>query len=408
MTFHVPRGDRAKFAAAVVIAAGVGARLYIGRHDLVGTAAWTALLLGVTTIAVVAIRSTGERLKRQSRRTTAIAIAAQRVGLAIDVNEVAGAVLVASHEVFPDADFGGVLVFDHESEKLKSLPIAMQGGRVGLSEVQAPIDLAPGEGVAGKVFLAAEARCWGTPEEVLAEHGSLREVTREQILALTGGVRSVAAAPLKLPDRGVIGVLTLGSTIREHVWDQDDMVVVQGLAEQAALGVERARMYQEQRTQAMTDALTGLANYRQLRNVVNQEIARARRQETHLALLFFDLDGFKAVNDRHGHRSGDAVLKLLARSMADVLRTEDLAARYGGDEFVCVLPGADREQAELVCARIGRRFSEMLGLDEQLRTIHTAPSCGCAVFPEQGSGADDLLAAADGALLKAKRGAPGP
>ncbi|MGI8607660.1 MAG: GGDEF domain-containing protein [Candidatus Dormibacteria bacterium] len=403
MTFHIPRRDRPRFAAAVLVAVGVAVRLYLGRRDLVGTAAWTGLLLAVAAIAMVAVRSTGDRLKRQSRRTTAIAIAAQRVGLAIDINEVAAAVLVASREVFADADFGGVLVFDHATEKLIPLPMSMQAGVVSDAGKGNSFDLTPGEGVAGKVFLAAEARFWGTPEEVLAEHGSLREVTREQILALTGGMRSVAAAPLKLPDRGVIGVLTLGSTSRENVWMQDDMVVLQGLAEQAALGVERARMYQEQRSQAMTDPLTGLANYRQLKNVINQEVGRARRGDGRLALIFTDLDGFKAVNDRHGHRAGDGVLKLLARSMAEVLRAEDLAARYGGDEFVCVLPGVDREQAEQVCSRIGRRFTELLDMDDELRLIRTFPSCGCAVFPEHGSSADELLVAADGDLMQAKR-----
>ena len=406
MTFRMPRRDRPKFAAAAVIAAGVGARLYIGRHDLAGSAAWTALILGVAVIAMVVVRSTGERLKRQARRTNAIALAAQKVGLAIDVNEVAGAVLVASQEVFAEVDFGGVLVFDHATEKLTPLPVSMQAGVVGAAAGNS-LDLSPGEGVAGKVFLAAEARFWGTPEEVLAEHGNMRDVTRDQILALTGGMRSVAAAPLKLPDRGVIGVLTLGSTSREHVWDADDMVVLQGLAEQAALGVERARMYQEQRAQAMTDPLTGLANYRQMRNVINQEVARARRSGGRLALVFCDLDGFKAVNDRHGHRAGDGVLKLLARSMAEVLRAEDLAARYGGDEFVCVLPGADGEQADQVSERIGRRFVELLELDDELRAIRTYPSCGYAVFPDQGSSADELLVVADQALLQAKRATPG-
>ncbi|HEV1996695.1 MAG TPA: diguanylate cyclase [Candidatus Dormibacteraeota bacterium] len=406
MRFHIPRRDRARFAAAAVVAVGVAVRLYAGRQDLAVTAAWTGLLLAVTVIAIVAVRSTGERLKHQSRRTTAIAIAAQRVGLAIDINEVAAAVLVASHEVFAAADFGGVLVFDHATEKLTPLPVSMQAGLVSDAGSASAFDLSPGEGVAGKVFLAAEARFWGTPAEVLAEHGTLRDITREQILALTGGMRSVAAAPLKLPDRGVIGVLTLGSTSREHVWNQEDMVVLQGLAEQAALGVERARMYQEQRAQAMTDPLTGLANYRQLKNVINQEVARARRADGRLALIFTDLDGFKAVNDHHGHRAGDGVLKLLARSMAEVLRAEDLAARYGGDEFVCVLPGADRDQADQVCTRIGRRFNELLDLDDELRLIRTSPSSGCAVFPEQGASADELLVAADSALMKAKRTTP--
>jgi diguanylate cyclase (GGDEF)-like protein len=392
---------------AVVAAAGLVLPGVLDPHrERIGILAWLGLMLLVAGVSGLAVVSTTRRLRRQARRTTAIAIAAQRVGLAIDVNEVAGAVLVAAREVFPEADFGGVLLFDRASEKLKPLPMSMQAGVVEARAAGKVIDLSPGEGVAGKVFLAAEARCWGSPEEVLAEHGNMRTSTREQILALTGGMKSVAAAPLKLVDQGVIGVLTLGSSSRERVFVDPDLVVLQGLAEQAALGVERARMYQVQRDQAMTDPLTGLANYRALKNVVNQEVARARRTSGRLALLFCDLDGFKAVNDLHGHRVGDAVLRLLSRAMGDVLRTEDLAARYGGDEFVCVLPGADLVQAQQVTDRIGQRFVQMLAEEHELEHVRTFPSAGCAIFPEQGQTADDLLAAADASLLRAKRAVP--
>ena len=390
-----------------MIAAVTGVRIFAGRQDVAGTAAWAVILLAVASVSVVILRATGERLKRQSRRTTAIAIAAQRVGLAVDINEVAAAVLEACREVFSDADYGGVLIFDHKTEKLKALPVTMHAGKVGATDSASAVDLAPGEGVAGKVFLAGEPRFWGTPEEVLAEHGNLRASNKERILALTGGLRSVAAAPLKLPHRGVIGVISLASSSRERVWNEDDMVVLQGLAEQAALGVERARMYQEQRVEALSDPLTGLANYRQMKNVINQELARARRATGQLAVIFCDLDGFKAVNDSHGHRAGDGVLMLLARTMTEVLRAEDLAARYGGDEFVCVLPGADLEQAEQVAGRLGHHFHELLELDGELSCIQTSPSFGCAVFPEQGRGSDELLAAADTALMKARRMSPG-
>jgi diguanylate cyclase (GGDEF)-like protein len=400
------RAPRHLFLAGAIAAAGVSLiwldMLVMLHRDPFGVLVWVALIVGIAIFSSLAVVTTTERIRRQARRTNAIAIAAQRVGLSTDLGEVAAAVLTACHEVYPDADFGGVLLFDHEAEKLTPLPMSMVAGVVAEAASPTPFDLSPGEGVAGKVFLAAEARCWRTPAEVIAEHGNMREATREQILVLTGGLRSVAAAPLKLPDRGVIGVLTLGSSGREGVWSADDLVVVQGLAEQAALGVERARMYQEQRAQALTDPLTGLANYRQLKNVVVQEMARSRRSDGHLAVVFCDLDGFKRVNDLHGHHAGDGVLRLLARTMSEVLRAEDLAARYGGDEFVCILPGADMAQAVQVTERIGNRFTELLGADDELRHVATFPTCGCALYPEHGDTADAVMAAADAALIKAK------
>jgi diguanylate cyclase (GGDEF)-like protein len=202
----------------------------------------------------------------------------------------------------------------------------------------------------------------------------------------------------------VIGVLTLGSTRSEHVWRPRDLIVVQGLAEQAALGVERARLYQEQRTQALTDHLTGLANNRQLRATLTQEVARAIRNGTSLAILFCDLDDFKEVNDVHGHAIGDRTLKLFAETLVETLRSEDVAARYGGDEFVCVLPGADRDQAMLVASRLGKSFADRLANSPLMVGVKTAVATGVAIFPVDGDSPEGLLEVADANLMITKAG----
>jgi predicted signal transduction protein with EAL and GGDEF domain len=236
-----------------------------------------------------------------------------------------------------------VLFYGPAEDALTAFPIALLDGVVGVTP-SSDIRIKPGQALAGKVFVDGEARCWETIDDVVHEHAGMHKLTRDQIRQLVGPVKSGVVAPLHVPGRGVIGVLTLGSTRSEHVWWPGDLIVVQGLAEQAALGVERARLYQEQRTQALTDHLTGLANNRQLRAALAQEVARATRNATSLAILFCDLDDFQEVNDAHGHAVGDRTLKLFAKT----LRSEDVAVRYGGDEFVCVLPGADLDQAAMV------------------------------------------------------------
>jgi diguanylate cyclase (GGDEF)-like protein len=131
-------------------------------------------------------------------------------------------------------------------------------------------------------------------------------------------------------------------------------------------------------------------------------VARARRGATSLAVLFCDLDDFKEVNDVHGHAVGDRTLKLFAQTLVETLRSEDVAARYGGDEFICVLPGADREQAAMVAARLRQRFSEHVATSPSIPGVKTAVAAGLAVFPIDGDSPEALLAVADADLMHAK------
>ena len=172
-------------------------------------------------------------------------------------------------------------------------------------------------------------------------------------------------APLIVEDE-VIGVYVLTSHRQELVWGEEDFPVVSALAGEAARAIERARRYERELDQAHLDSITGLANHRQLTRTLDQEVARARRRSTPLGVVFCDLDRFKAVNDTFGHAAGDRVLTILAQVFHDFLRREDSAARYGGDEFVCVLPGADRVEASAVGLRISTSFEVRVREDAEL------------------------------------------
>ena len=368
---------------------------------------WTFVVYGLCLVSVgtflyVGFQLVARRLQLQVGRTAAIANAAERVGLATDVVEVGAAVLQACTDSFPEADIGGIMLFDPAVGALRSLEVSLQHGEVVNTTGTPDIHMKPGEGLAGKTFLTGVARVWATGAEVAADHVSLRNLTRAEILKIAGIDHSGLVAPLRVPDRGVIGVLTLGSTTRENVFEAEDLPVLQGLAEQAALGIERARHFQEQRTQALTDPLTGLANYRQLKAILVQELARSRRAGEPMAVIFSDLDDFKAVNDRHGHGIGDMALRLYAETARRTLRAEDTAARYGGDEFVCVLPGSDEAQAATAVERIAHMFADDLAGDPLLGGVRTSVTAGVAVYPVDGETPEALLAAADTALRRAK------
>ena len=150
------------------------------------------------------------------------------------------------------------------------------------------------------------------------------------------------------------------------------------------------------RQQAAKDALTGLANYRNLVETVDSEIMRSERTARGFALLFLDLDGLKQINDRFGHLVGSQALCRLADVLCICSRKVDTPARFGGDEFALVLPETGQAPAELVAQRICDNLAND-GREPKLSV-----SIGVAIYPEDGANVDSLMGAADAALYATK------
>ena len=161
--------------------------------------------------------------------------------------------------------------------------------------------------------------------------------------------------------------------------------------------LDNARLFEQVRKLAVTDSLTGLANYGTLINVMDLEIQRSRRTGRPFAVLLFDLDDLKTINDAHGHLVGSRAICRLANVLQLHSRTMDTAARYGGDEFALVLPEADEDAA----ASVSRRICERLAEDGEFPRV--AVSAGAAVFPRDGETIDSLFNTADKALYGMKR-----
>ncbi len=155
-------------------------------------------------------------------------------------------------------------------------------------------------------------------------------------------------------------------------------------------------------TRASVDPLTGLMNRASFDRSLDVMIGRAARTQSAAALLFMDLDGFKAVNDQRGHRVGDALLKEVASRIMACVREDDLLARYGGDEFVVLLEQvSDLQVVHAVAARVTEALSRSFTADGLL--LGLSVSIGIALFPEHGLSAEELLARADAAMYAAKR-----
>ncbi|MEO3778541.1 diguanylate cyclase [Micromonospora sp. B11E3] len=216
------------------------------------------------------------------------------------------------------------------------------------------------------------------------------------------GVDPVGAEPA--PPAAALGVLALYDRLGADEFDDDDLVTLRTFAGHAAVAVDNVRAHEEAQRLSLTDPLTGLWNYRYLRESIRREVERASRFGRMLSVLALDLDRFKAVNDTWGHAAGDAVLVEFARRVRGEIREVDLAFRQGGEEFVVLLPETDARGATIVAERLGAAVrGAPVALDgPDGVAIAVTVSVGIAVYPDHATTGQQVLDAADEALYAAK------
>ena len=173
-------------------------------------------------------------------------------------------------------------------------------------------------------------------------------------------------------------------------------------AEQVGLSLANIRLREALRAQSVKDPLTGLYNRRYLQEMLEREIRRAARAEQPLGILMLDLDHFKKFNDTYGHEAGDTILREVGAFLTKSIRVEDCVCRFGGEEFVIVLPTASAEASRARAERIRSKLRELTVLHQGLSVGKITISVGVAELPANGTSAAELLAAADAALYCAK------
>jgi len=219
------------------------------------------------------------------------------------------------------------------------------------------------------------------------------------------GLRKTISLPL-VAGLDLIGVLQVASGTMQP-FDEDLLEILPLLASSLGLVADRwAKQEAQQRllwAQATTDALTGVMNRRGFEEALRKELDRARRYGYPLSLAMLDVDRFKEFNDRFGHAEGDRVLKTVAKALADSFRSSDVVARYGGDEFVVVMPHAGRTQADAVFARVRQRLAQRTDFD-----IPLSLSLGIVSYlSEQIPAPEEALRQADEQMYAAKRARSG-
>ena len=285
------------------------------------------------------------------------------------------------------AEKGSIMLYDLENNLLSIRVVAGLRDRVyqrkiNNNEIECK-RFKPGEGIAGRVFQT------GRPMVV--------DKAREDELFIepdASYVRSIACIPM-LVYSDVIGVINVTNKVDETGFTDEDVELLKAVADQAAIAINKAQLWE----MAVTDSLTGLYVRRYFLVKLQEEIHRAERYNKGFSVVMADLDRFKTVNDSFGHTAGDRALKLVAKFFQKNIRDVDIISRYGGEEFVFLLPEADKEEAYTVSERLRKKLSE-LKLDDLPRiTI----SLGIASYPDDSDDIDRLIKKADAALYTAKQ-----
>jgi len=212
---------------------------------------------------------------------------------------------------------------------------------------------------------------------------------------LTATGQTNCALLLPLAELGEVGAVVMLVRRHSEAFDERSVEVARTLVDQAAAALSLVRA----RAEAGTDPVAGCMNHRAMRRRLDEEIGRAARTGSPLSCLLIDLDNFKLVNDRHGHPAGDATLRDVVQALVGEFRAFDRVARYGGDEFVVILPNADLESATAAATRALESLRALPSLDPG---SGVSASIGVAQWhPPMGT--DELLEACDAALLRSKR-----
>lgn len=218
---------------------------------------------------------------------------------------------------------------------------------------------------------------------------------------MTAKTRTIMCVPIKNKEN-VLGVLEIVNKTSKDPFTKDDLNLMLRIVDHAAIAIERTSLYQKMQELSITDDLTKLFNTRYLNRTLEIEISRAVRHRTSLSLIFMDVDHFKTINDNYGHLVGSKLLVEMGQLLIKRLRTVDIVARYGGDEFVIVLPQTPPDSAIQIAERIRKSIERNLFLKKEGYSLNLTASFGVASYPESAKSKEELLNLADEAMYRVK------
>ena len=329
----------------------------------------------------------GTQLTRHSQELTIFHDVAKALTSSLDLDSILQTIMEKMAEYFRPDTWSLLMVDEAHDELYFAIAVGDK------AEILKNVRLKMGEGIAGWVAKNGEAR---VVPDVSADPVFASRVDQ----ATQWETRSVICVPLRSKLR-VLGVIQLVN-VEMSRFTESELFFLQSLCDYAAIAIENARWVEKIQELTITDDCTGLYNARHLYKTLETEVYRSSRFGYEFSILFIDLDHFKSVNDTHGHLVGSKLLAEIGYLIKAQLRLIDFAFRYGGDEFVVLLPQTSKDQALVVAKRLLDALRASSFCREEGLNLNIRASVGLATYPHDARTAHDVIRQADGMMYLVK------
>jgi diguanylate cyclase (GGDEF)-like protein len=334
------------------------------------------------------IRSLRKELSQRTRELSFFIDSGEALTSTLEFNKILRIIIGRAQRLIK-CEAWSLLLLNDEKGELEFFSVK-GGRRRGLSKSRVKV----GQGIAGWVAKNGKPLVVQDVKRNRYFHKAADQVAQVK-------TQSVLCVPIVNKSK-TVGVLEMINKQNGVPFQEKDKELLTQLVDQAAIALERSSLYHQMADLAITDDLTKLFNFRHLYQTLDRELSRCERYSSVLSIIFFDMDYFKLVNDNHGHLIGSRVLIEIAQVLVRSLRNIDIIARYGGDEFVIVLPETSVKTAFRIATRLQRAFQEYVFLKKEGLKIQMTASFGVSGYPEHAISKNDLISLSDQAMYRAK------
>jgi diguanylate cyclase (GGDEF)-like protein len=329
----------------------------------------------------------GRHLKKTTQRLAILTDIVKTANSILEPRKVIELIMAKIQQLIPSEAWSMLMVDEEKQELAFELALGEKGKDVSSFRLKI------GEGIAGWVAQTGQPAIVNDTSKDPRFAGKFDTKTQFH-------THSILAAPLISRGR-TIGVVEIINK-PQGKFTPADLEILLTLVEPCAIAIENAILFQRTEQLTITDDLTKLFNSRYLNVYIGREIKRCKRHGIPLSVIFLDLDGFKGINDAYGHLAGSRTLSEVGGILAEAVRESDILARYGGDEFVVVLPETPASGALVIAERIRRSIEQHVFLAEQGLAARISASVGIASYPDHALTPEGLIQKADQAMYRVK------